>query len=144
MKKQIKAAVSIIIAISFIFGLSSSVSAAKKVSKGEKLYVKLLCASCHGKDGKGILCRRTKKHRKTGKIKCVKGEPKPAFAIYPKLAGQNKTYAYNQMKDILTGKRTNSQARAMYDTIVKAGLLEKYDIKNKDLKKIAKYLSKVK
>jgi cytochrome c len=33
--------------------------------------------------------------------------------MYPKLAGQNADYAYNQMVDIKSGARNNGQAAAM-------------------------------
>ena len=33
--------------------------------------------------------------------------------IYPKLAGQNADYAFNQMKDIKSGARSNGQTAAM-------------------------------
>ena len=154
MRKQFKGAASILIAISLIFGLSSSVFAAKK--KGKDLYKLLNCESCHGKDGKGIIYTRDKKYRKDkkdkvtgvlhkkGEIKNKKGETKKMFVTYPKLAGQNKMYLYNQMKDIFSGKRTNALSTSMYDSVIKAGLLERNNIKDKDLKRIAKYLSKVK
>jgi len=33
--------------------------------------------------------------------------------MYPKLAGQNSAYAYNQIKDIQSGARANGQSAAM-------------------------------
>jgi cytochrome c len=33
--------------------------------------------------------------------------------MYPKIAGQNADYAYNQMKDIKSGARNNGQTAAM-------------------------------
>ena len=48
------------------------------------------CSACHGKDGKT-----------------------PIMPSYPKLAGQNADYAYNQMKDIQSGKRNNGMTAAM-------------------------------
>ena len=111
---------------------------------GKELYKLLLCDSCHGEDGKGILCKKDKISKRTGKVKCRKGDVKRAFKMYPKLAGQQELYAYNQIKDIFNKKRTAGLSASMYDTVVKAGLLEKYNIKDKDYKKIAKYLSKVK
>ena len=142
MKKSKQFLAGMIVTFYLLLGFNTSTFAA---NKGKELYDKLLCASCHGKDGKGILCRKTKKNKKTGKIKCVKGEPKPAFVMYPKLAGQNELYLHNQMKDLLITRKRNSElSKAMYDVVVKAGLLEKYSVKGKELKKIAKYLSKVK
>ena len=57
---------------------------------GAKLYKSKTCWSCHGKDAKS-----------------------PMLPIYPKLAGQNADYAFNQMKDIKSGKRANGQSAAM-------------------------------
>lgn len=57
---------------------------------GAALYKAKTCWSCHGKDAKS-----------------------PILPIYPKLAGQNADYAFNQMKDIKSGARSNGQAAAM-------------------------------
>jgi cytochrome c len=57
---------------------------------GAALYKSKTCWSCHGKDAKT-----------------------PIMPIYPKLAGQNADYAYNQMKDIKSGARNNGQTAAM-------------------------------
>lgn len=57
---------------------------------GAELYVKKTCVACHGKDAKT-----------------------PILPIYPKLAGQNPDYAYNQMLDIKSGARANGQTAAM-------------------------------
>lgn len=57
---------------------------------GAQLYVKKTCVACHGKDAKT-----------------------PILPIYPKLAGQNPEYAYNQMQDIKSGARANGQSAAM-------------------------------
>jgi cytochrome c len=57
---------------------------------GAQLYVKKTCVACHGKDAKT-----------------------PILPIYPKLAGQNPEYAYNQMQDIKSGARNNGQTAAM-------------------------------
>lgn len=57
---------------------------------GSDLYMKKTCFSCHGKDAKT-----------------------PLLPIYPKLAGQNPEYAYNQMQDIKSGVRSNGQSAAM-------------------------------
>ena len=48
------------------------------------------CSACHGKDAKT-----------------------PIMPSYPKLAGQSADYAYNQMKDIQSGKRNNGMTAAM-------------------------------
>ena len=57
---------------------------------GAKLYAAKTCLACHGKDAKT-----------------------PILPIYPKLAGQNPDYAYNQMQDIKSGARANGQTAAM-------------------------------
>ena len=57
---------------------------------GAALYQSKTCWSCHGKDAKT-----------------------PLLPIYPRLAGQNADYAYNQMKDIKSGARANGQSAAM-------------------------------
>ena len=57
---------------------------------GAALFQSKTCWSCHGKDAKT-----------------------PLMPMYPKLAGQNADYAYNQMKDIKSGARSNGQSVAM-------------------------------
>jgi cytochrome c len=69
--------------------LSLSVSTTV-LADGAALYKSKTCWSCHGKDAKT-----------------------PLMPAYPKLAGQNADYAYNQMKDIKSGKRNNGQTAAM-------------------------------
>jgi cytochrome c len=60
------------------------------LADGADVYKKKTCWSCHGKDAKS-----------------------PIMPMYPKLAGQNADYAYNQMKDIKSGARNNGQTAAM-------------------------------
>ncbi len=48
------------------------------------------CSACHGKDAKT-----------------------PIMPTYPKLAGQNAEYAYNQIMDIQSGARSNGMTAAM-------------------------------
>ena len=48
------------------------------------------CSACHGKDANT-----------------------PIMPTYPKLAGQNAEYAYNQIKDIESGARSNGMTAAM-------------------------------
>jgi len=67
-------------------GFASGVAAAD----GANLFKTKTCWSCHGKDAKT-----------------------PLMPMYPKLAGQNADYAYNQMVDIKSGARNNGQAAAM-------------------------------
>ncbi len=57
---------------------------------GAALYVAKGCSACHGADAKS-----------------------PIMPAYPKLAGQNASYALNQMKDIKSGARNNGQTAAM-------------------------------
>jgi cytochrome c len=57
---------------------------------GAALYKSKTCFSCHGADAKT-----------------------PIMPIYPKLAGQNADYAYNQMMDIKNGTRSNGQSAVM-------------------------------
>ncbi|MCG8017443.1 MAG: cytochrome c [Candidatus Thiodiazotropha sp. 'RUGA'] len=61
-----------------------------QAADGAELYKTKTCWSCHGKDAQS-----------------------PIMPIYPKLAGQNADYAYNQMKDIKSGVRANGQSAAM-------------------------------
>ena len=70
-------------------GMSATVSAAEL--DGAKLFKKKTCWACHGKDAKTP----------------TPGQP------YPRLAGQNAEYAFNQMKDIKSGARANGKAEAM-------------------------------
>ena len=57
---------------------------------GAELFKTKTCWSCHGKDANT-----------------------PIMPIYPKLGGQNADYAFNQMKDIKSGARSNGQTAAM-------------------------------
>jgi cytochrome c len=57
---------------------------------GAALYKSKTCVACHGQ-----------------------GANKPILPTYPKLAGQNAQYAFNQMKDIKSGARNNGQTAAM-------------------------------
>lgn len=57
---------------------------------GAQLYKTKTCNACHGNDAKT-----------------------PIMPNYPKLAGQNADYAYQQMIDIKTGARANGQTAAM-------------------------------
>lgn len=57
---------------------------------GAQLYMTKACLSCHGPDG------RT-----------------PILPLYPKVAGQNAAYLYNQLRDIKAGARTNGQSVVM-------------------------------
>ena len=69
------------------------------------------CSACHGKDAKT-----------------------PIMPTYPKLAGQNADYAFNQMKDIQTGARANGMTAAMKGVI--------HLTTDEEKKAIAEWLSK--
>jgi cytochrome c len=60
------------------------------MADGATLYKEKTCATCHGADAKT-----------------------PIAPNYPKLAGQNKDYALQQMKDIKSGARNNGMTVAM-------------------------------
>ncbi|MCP4995008.1 MAG: cytochrome c [Gammaproteobacteria bacterium] len=77
---------------------------------GAALYQAKGCAGCHGPDAKS-----------------------PIMPIYPKIAGQSADYAFNQMKDIKTGARTNGQSMVMKGIV--AGVSEA------ELKELATWLS---
>ena len=73
------------------FMLSSLGLAGSAVAQdGAALYQAKVCHTCHGADG-----------------------DTPIMPLYPKLGGQNADYAYNQMKDIKSGARSNGQSAAM-------------------------------
>ncbi len=57
---------------------------------GATLFQQKTCTACHGKDANT-----------------------PIMPVYPKLAGQNADYAFNQMQDITSGARNNGQSAAM-------------------------------
>jgi len=57
---------------------------------GATLYTTKTCIACHGPDAKT-----------------------PILPMYPKLAGQNADYAFQQMKDIKSGARNNGSTPAM-------------------------------
>lgn len=70
--------------------MSAGLSTPAYALDGATLYQKKTCIGCHGNDAKT-----------------------PLLPIYPKLAGQNPDYAYNQMKDIANGVRANGYSGAM-------------------------------
>jgi cytochrome c len=78
----------LVLAVSAVLSLGVMGSAA--AADGAALYKSKTCFSCHGQDAKT-----------------------PIMPTYPKLAGQNADYAYNQMMDIKSGARNNGQAAAM-------------------------------
>lgn len=78
----------LVLAVSAVLSLGVMGSAA--AADGGALYKSKTCFSCHGQDAKT-----------------------PIMPTYPKLAGQNADYAYNQMMDIKSGARNNGQTAAM-------------------------------
>ena len=70
--------------------LTLCVAAPAQALDGAELYKLKTCVACHGKDANT-----------------------PIMPTYPKLAGQNAEYAFNQMKDIKSGDRSNGQTLAM-------------------------------
>ncbi len=78
----------LVLAVSAVLSLGVMSSAA--AADGASLYKSKTCFSCHGQDAQT-----------------------PIMPTYPKLAGQNADYAYNQMMDIKSGARNNGQAAAM-------------------------------
>ena len=87
------------IALLTVAGFASTAHAAD----GATLYKMKTCWSCHGKDAKS-----------------------PIMPIYPKLAGQNADYLFNQMKDIKSGARNNGQTAAMKGVM---GLVSEEDMR---------------
>jgi len=57
---------------------------------GKQLYTTKACAGCHGPDARS-----------------------PIIPMYPRIAGQNADYLYNQLRDIKDGSRSNGQTAAM-------------------------------
>lgn len=79
---------------------------------GATTYVAKGCSACHGADGKT-----------------------PIMGAYPKIAGQNKEYAAQQLKDIKSGARNNGQTASMKG--IMAGVSEA------EITELAEYLSKL-
>jgi len=77
-------------AVAVLIALTASLPTPAFALDAAGLYVEKTCVACHGEDAKT-----------------------PLLPIYPKLAGQNADYAYNQMKDIASGARNNGQTAAM-------------------------------
>ena len=68
---------------------------------GQALYKSHRCATCHGADGKKTL-----------------------MPIYPKLAGQNKAYLLQEMKEINEGHRNEGMTTAMKPSLEKLSRTE--------------------
>jgi len=76
-----------------------------------------------------------------GRIYYHKGDLIPGFEDYPRHAGNKKLYLYQQMKDILEGRRTNGNSDAMRGI---KPYIESNKITDDDFRSIAEYLSNVK
>ena len=100
---------SMIIAALFLFIIGANAMA----SSGADLYAAKGCAACHGADAKT-----------------------PIMPTYPKLAGQNKEYAEQQMKDIKSGARDNGQ------TIVMKAIMA--SVSEEEISTLASYISELK
>lgn len=91
-----------------LIALSSTAFATDET--GADLYTSKTCNACHGADAKT-----------------------PIQPTYPKLAGQNKEYAIQQMKDIKSGDRNNGQ------TILMKGIMA--NVSEDEMSKIAEYVA---
>ncbi len=80
---------------------------------GAGLYKTKTCIACHGPEGR-----------------------KPIMPNYPKLAGQNKAYLLQQMKDIKSGARNNGNTAAMKGVM--------HLVSDEEMEALADYLSKLK
>jgi len=83
------------------------------MANGATLFVTKTCAACHGADAKT-----------------------PIMGNYPKLAGQNKAYALQQMKDIKSGARSNGL------TVVMKGIMAM--VNESEMEAIADWISSLK
>ena len=95
------------------FAAISLSSGASMAADGAALFQAKTCFACHGADAKT-----------------------PITPLYPKLAGQNKEYLINQMKDIKSGARNNGQTGAM------KGIMA--TVTEADMAAIAEWLSSLK
>ena len=83
-------AISLSTTIALSAGLDSAIAADDAALDGAQLFQTKVCFSCHGADA------RT-----------------PIQPLYPKIAGQNADYTYNQLRDIKSGSRSGGQSAAM-------------------------------
>ncbi len=77
---------------------------------GAQLFTAKACMSCHGADGRS-----------------------PIMPLYPKIAGQNIGYLYNQMRDIKSGSRNSGQS------VVMKGIMA--TVNDQEMRAIAAWLS---
>ncbi len=86
---------------------------ARGISAGAEIYnnpAKGGCFTCHGEEGR-----------------------RPIMPQYPKLAGQNRQYLIQQMRDIKSGARSNGQSMVM------RGVMQM--VNSNDIEELADYLS---
>ena len=97
-------------ATGLLLGLLLVAGAAPAVAMdGAALYVEKTCASCHGADAKT-----------------------PVLPVYPKLAGQNPEYLFQQLKDIKSEVRKNAMTAAM------AGIMQ--NVNEEEMRVLADWL----
>ncbi len=96
--------------ITLMLGCGSAVAAENAAPDGALLFKTKACFSCHGADA------RT-----------------PIQPLYPKVAGQNADYLYNQMIDIKSSARNNGQS------IVMLGIMQA--VTEQEMRAIADWLS---
>lgn len=92
--------------LTLLLGTAGSAAAAD----GQSLYADKACTSCHGLGGE-----------------------QPIAPQYPKLAGQNKAYLAQQMRDIKSGKRDNGLSMTMKPIMA--------NVSDEEIEAIAEYLS---
>ena len=102
-------------AVSALLAVSVFAGSASAAS-GKRLF--MTCTACHGKDGKS-----------------------PIMPAYPKIAGQNKEYVLQQIKDIMSGARANGQSVAMKGVLVTPTGEPRFS--EEDLNILADYVSKL-
>ena len=93
--------------------LAALVSVQAAALDGATLYKTKTCIACHGPEGR-----------------------KPIQPNYPRLAGQNKAYLLQQMKDIKSGARNNGNTAAMKGVM--------HLVNDAEMEAIADYLSSLK
>ena len=94
----------VVVLVGVLLGVSHAVAL-----DGAALYQSKTCFACHGIDAKS-----------------------PIMPNYPKLAGQNAAYSFQQMKDIKSGARSNGLSAAMQAIMAM--------VSEKEMKAIAEWL----
>lgn len=95
-----------------VMALSVVVSSPLFAADGKTLYMSKGCVACHGADAKT-----------------------PTVPQYPKVAGQNRTYVLQQLKDIKSGKRNNGMSMVMAATMAA--------VTDEEMEALATYLSEL-